>query len=85
MGSLLDQVIALAAWNAAQTQPTVTIQLDTRFMGAARAGDLLEAQATLRHATRPMLFLDGEITSAGRPIATASAIMKISSATGQAQ
>ncbi|SDM01574.1 PaaI family thioesterase [Aliiruegeria lutimaris] len=75
--SLLDQVIALTAWKAAERQPTVTVQMDTRFLGAAKSGDFLEARARLRHATRSLLFVDGEVTCDDRPIATATAVMKI--------
>ncbi len=81
--SLLDQVAAIVAWNAADRQPTVTVQMDTRFLGAARAGDFLETRATIRHSTRSLIFVDAEITSGNGPVASASAIMKISSQAGQ--
>lgn len=81
--SLLDQVIAIVAWNAADRQPTVTVQMDTRFLGAARAGDFLETRAAIRHSTRSLIFVDANITSTNGPVATASAIMKISSQAGQ--
>lgn len=81
--SLLDQVMAVVAWNAADRQPTVTIQMDTRFLGAARAGDLLETRATIQRATRSLIFVDAEITSAAQPVASATAIMKISPRSGQ--
>ncbi|WP_068112276.1 PaaI family thioesterase [Tropicimonas marinistellae] len=77
IASLLDQVIALTAWQAADRQPTVTVQMDTRFLGAAKAGDFLESRARLRHATRTLLFVDGEVTRGDAPIATATAVMKI--------
>ena len=80
--SLLDQVLAMVAWNAADRQPVVTVQMDTRFLGAARAGDFLEARAAIRHATKSLMFLDAEITGAGEPVASASAIMKISRKAG---
>ncbi len=81
--SLLDQVVALVAWNAADRQPTVTVQMDTRFLGAARSGDFLETRATIRHATRSLIFVDAEISSSDGPVAIASAIMKISPQSGQ--
>ena len=79
---LLDQVIAIAAWNAADRQPTVTVQMDTRFLGAARIGDFLEIRARIRHMTRSLMFVDAEITSRNSPVASASAVMKISTRTG---
>ncbi len=80
--SLLDQVIAIEAWNAADRQPTVTVQMDTRFLGAAKAGDFLEVRPAIRHATRSMMFVDAEIVCGGVPIAGATAIMKISTSAG---
>ncbi|SDT94757.1 PaaI family thioesterase [Stappia sp. ES.058] len=81
--SLLDQVLAIVAWNAADRRPTVTVQMDTRFLGAARSGDFLEARAAVRHATRSLVFVDAEISGATGLIASASAIMKISIQAGQ--
>lgn len=75
--SLLDQAIAIEAWNAAERQPTVTLQMDTRFISAARAGDFLQARAVLRHGTRSMLFVDADLLCEGKLIATATAVMKI--------
>ncbi len=78
MTTLLDQVIAIAAWNAADRLPTVTVQMDTRFLGSARAGDFLEARAEVRHQTRSLIFVDGEVLRGDTPVATATAVMKIS-------
>ncbi|MGR3462189.1 MAG: PaaI family thioesterase [Roseovarius sp.] len=83
--SLMDQVLAIVAWNAADRQPTVTVQMDTRFLGAAKAGDFLETRAAVRHASRSLIFVDAEISSSTGPIASASAIMKISTQAGQAK
>lgn len=77
LASLLDQAIAVDAWNTANRQPTVTLQMDIRFVTAARAGDLLEASTTLRHGTRSMLFMDAEIHADDRLVATATSVMKI--------
>lgn len=81
--SLLDQVIALEAWRAADRRPTVTVQLDTRFLAAAKSGDFLEASAQVKHATRSLMFVDAAITCGNRQIATATSIMKISPPQGQ--
>ncbi|KMK68538.1 PaaI family thioesterase [Puniceibacterium sp. IMCC21224] len=83
LSSLLDQVIAITAWNAVDRQPTVTVQMDTRFLGAAMAGDFLEIRATIRHATRSLVFVDADITCGTKMIASATAVMKISKPTGQ--
>nr|WP_321463014.1 PaaI family thioesterase [uncultured Cohaesibacter sp.] len=76
--SLLDQTIALEAWNAAGRKPTVTIQMDTRFLGAAREGELITARAKIRKATRSMIFVDADVTSQEDDLlASATAVMKI--------
>lgn len=83
--TLLDQVIALAAVRAADNRPTVTVQLGTRFLGAARAGDLLIAQAVIRNATRSLIFADAEVVTREKPLALATAVMKITAQPGQAK
>nr|WP_321455836.1 PaaI family thioesterase [uncultured Cohaesibacter sp.] len=78
LSTLLDQTIALEAWNAADRQPTLTVQLDTRFVGAARDKDFLFAVARVRHASRSMMFVDADVLlENGTLIASATAIMKI--------
>lgn len=74
--TLIDHAMALVAWEATDRQPAVTIQLDSRFVGAARVGDLLEVRATLRHMTGSLLFMDAEVGLPERTVATASAILK---------
>ena len=81
--SLLDQVIALVTWQAVDRQPVVTVQMDTRFTGAARVGDFLKIRANLRHKTRTLAFVDAEILCAEQLIASATAVMKLSNPTGQ--
>ncbi|MCA1337113.1 PaaI family thioesterase [Pseudooceanicola marinus] len=83
--ALLDQAIALLAWEAAERQPTVTVQMDTRFLDAARPGDLLIARPRIRRQTRSLLFLDAELTVGDRPVADATAVMKIHRQTGAAR
>ncbi len=80
--SLLDQAIAIVAWTAADRRPTVTVQMDTRFLAAARAGDFLEVRPRIRHATRSLLFVDADLTVGATTVATASAIMKITATAG---
>lgn len=83
--SLLDQVMAITAWKAVDRQPTVTVQMDTRFLGAAKAGDFLTTRALVRHATRSLIFVDADITCGDAVIASACAIMKTSKQIGQDQ
>lgn len=75
--SLIDHAFAMVAWEASGRAPTATVQMDIRYLGAARKGDRLEASAVIRHQTGSMLFVDADVHAAGRAIASASAIMKI--------
>ncbi|WP_319530225.1 PaaI family thioesterase [uncultured Cohaesibacter sp.] len=75
---LLDQVLANEAWAVADRQPLVTIQLDTRFIKAAHAGDFLTCEANVRRGTRSLVFVDADLLSEqGDLVATATSIMKI--------
>lgn len=86
ISALLDQAIAMVAWRAAERAPTVTVQMNTRFTGAAKPGARLEARALVKHQTGSMMFLDAEVTDSShpdpRPVALATAIMKISRKAG---
>lgn len=75
--SFLDQVIAIEAWNAVNRVPTVTIQMDTRFLTAAAAGDFLSAQATIEKRTKSLIFMTAHVSSNDAIVASANAIMKI--------
>jgi uncharacterized protein (TIGR00369 family) len=83
--SLLDQALAIVAWDAADRQPIVTVQMETQFLAPARAGDFLQVRPRIRHATRSMVFAEADLTSGSRLIAVASAIMKISPTKGAPQ
>lgn len=76
--SLLDQAIAMVTWTAADRKPTVTVQMDVRFMNAAKAGDLIEARANVHHTTRSLMFIDATVNCGKKVLSTASAVMKIS-------
>ena len=78
IAALLDHALSLVAWEAAGRVPLVTVQLDTRYLQAARPGARLEATARVRHATRSLMFMDAELCADGREIATAFAVMKLS-------
>jgi uncharacterized protein (TIGR00369 family) len=77
LGSLLDQAIAVTAWTAAGRLPTVTVQMDIRYLGAVRPGQFLEALATVRRATRSLLFVDASLEVEGETVALATAVLKI--------
>jgi uncharacterized protein (TIGR00369 family) len=75
--SLLDQTATLIALWLTGEKAMLTVQMDTRFLASAQVGELIEGEAHLRHRTRSMLFLDAQLSVAGRAVADASVIMKI--------
>ena len=83
--SLLDQAIAIVAWNAANRHPVVTIQMDTQFLAAAKAGEFLEARPRIRHAAGSLMFVEADLTCGSTTVAIASAIMKKFSTRGASQ
>ena len=75
--SLADHAMTLVAWEAAGRRPVVTVHLGADFLDAAEPGDFLEADVELRRMTGSLLFLETTISTLNRPIAAASAVMKI--------
>ncbi len=73
----LDQALALATWEAIGRKPAVTVQMDTRFMNAAKSGDFLRVQASISHETRSMVFAQAHVSCDDKLIASANAVMKI--------
>jgi uncharacterized protein (TIGR00369 family) len=78
ISSLLDQVISMVAWTAADREPVVTMQLDTRFLRATKPGARLEAHAQIRHMAGSTIFVDAEVSRDMEIVALATALMKIS-------
>jgi uncharacterized protein (TIGR00369 family) len=75
--TLLDQTATLTAVWLTGEKAMLSVQISTRFLSPAKAGDLIEGVARLRHRTKSTLFLDAELTVAGRPVADASVVMRI--------
>lgn len=75
--SFLDQVIAIEAWNAVDRAPTVTVQMDARFLGSAKPGDFLQGSATIESQTRSLIFVVARIFCGDTAIASANAVMKV--------
>ncbi|WP_417669606.1 PaaI family thioesterase [Roseibium sp.] len=75
--ALADQVMSLAAWQAADRQPVVTIQMDTTFLSAAKPGDFLEAEARVVTRKGLMIFLEATITVEDELVLKASCVMKV--------
>ena len=77
LGTLMDHAISTVAWEAAGRQRCVTLQLDTHFLAPARTGDFVEARGAVMHRTNSTLFMQGHLSVAGQPVASAQAIMRV--------
>ena len=74
--SFIDHAVSLVAWEAVGRKACVTVQLDTHFLAAVRAGQFLEARARVVGATSSLVFMQGSLSCAGTEVATASALLK---------
>lgn len=74
--TFLDQILGITCWEAAKRDPVVTIQLNTHFVSAARAGEFIEARAEAVRATRSVVFVRGQLSLGERIIATADGVWK---------
>ena len=74
---LADHALGHTAVDAGQGRAQATVQLDVQFVASPMVGDFLVARGGIVRMTRSLVFLRGEITAAGRLVATASGIWKI--------
>jgi uncharacterized protein (TIGR00369 family) len=77
LATLLDHMVSTAAWEAADRVPCVTVQLDTKYLGAVAAGSFLEARASVLRKTRELVFAQGELRVENEIVATGTAVLKI--------
>ena len=55
----------------------VTITLDIKFIGASKAGDEITGYAKIKKQTKSLIFMQGELTTNRRTLATAEGIWKV--------
>lgn len=75
--TLLDHAISTVAWEAAERAACVTLQLDTHFAGAVRAGQFAQARAEVVQRSKSMLFMRGTVVVEGELVLAGQAIMKV--------
>ncbi|MNK19256.1 Thioesterase superfamily protein [compost metagenome] len=75
--ALLDHSLSAIAWEALARRACVTVQLDTHFLAAARAGQFLEARGRMVRATSSLVFMQGELSVDGSIVATGVALLKV--------
>lgn len=74
--TLLDHAASMSAIWHTKARSIVTVSMNTRFLGVARAGDLVVAEARLTRDTSSLIFLDATLTTGERQVADAAIIMK---------
>ncbi|MGE8671522.1 MAG: PaaI family thioesterase [Achromobacter kerstersii] len=75
--AMLDHGLSAIAWQALDRRPCVTVQLDTHFLTAARAGQFLEVRGHVMRTTASLVFMRGELSVAGHVVATGAAVLKV--------
>lgn len=75
--AMLDHGMSAIAWEALARRACATVQLDTHFLMAARAGQFLEVRGRVLRATASLVFMQGELSVAGETVATGAAVLKM--------
>lgn len=75
--TFVDQAIGMTVWDAIDRRPCATIQLNTHFVDAGRAGDLIEACPEIVRQTRSVIFTRAIVRSGTRTLLTADGIWKV--------
>jgi uncharacterized protein (TIGR00369 family) len=80
LATLIDHALSSIAWEALERRACVTVQLDTHFLSAARAGQFLEARGRVIRATSNLVFMQGNLSVEGIEIVSACALLKVAAA-----
>lgn len=75
--ALADQAMSMTVWEATARTPCVTVQIDTHFIAAARAGDFIEARADIVKASGSLVFAQCRLVVGELPALTAFGIWKV--------
>jgi acyl-coenzyme A thioesterase PaaI-like protein len=62
---------------ASAKRPTATIGFDTRFLASAPPGAWIDGRVIMRRLTRSLAFVDGEASTEGKLLVTATGIFKV--------
>ena len=77
LSALIDAGAGTAAHRAAGNAPCVTISLDLKFIGATKAGDLINGFTKIQKKTNSLIFLICHLQCNDKIIASASGVWKI--------
>jgi acyl-coenzyme A thioesterase PaaI-like protein len=72
-----DRAMGLAAWRAANDQPSTTVQFNMNFIAAAKIGSFVEIAPRVVRATRSLIFMEGVLSADGVELATAQGLWKV--------
>ena len=71
-----DGVLGAAVWQATKTR-SVTLRMNSDFVGMVRAGEWVEGRGAVTRATRSLAFARAELTSGGKIVFTAEGVFKL--------
>ena len=77
IATFADYSLFMIAFEAVQGRPSVTVTLDTEFLRAARAVNLLTGRGDVLRATKSLVFVRGLITSEDTPVVSFSGVIKL--------
>jgi uncharacterized protein (TIGR00369 family) len=76
MMTFADFALFALAWRELKEHHAVTVSINSEFVSAGAVGDLVEATGEVVRAGGSLIFLRGQLTTAGRPLMTFSGVIK---------
>ncbi len=75
--TLADLTLGAAVWDATDTAPSVTMNMQTQFLKAVNLGDLVEVRPQITRRTRSLVFARADFTVGGEIVFTVSSVWKL--------
>ena len=73
-----DGVLGSAVWEATRAR-SVTLRMNSDFVGMVRAGEWVEGRGLVTRATRSLVFARAELMTGGKIVLTAEGVFKLMS------
>lgn len=77
LATLLDHALSAIAWEAAQRQACVTVQLSVQYLAAAAPGQFVVARGRVARATSALVFVNGSLWAGDAELVQASSVLKV--------
>ena len=71
-----DGVLGSAVWQATKAR-SVTLRMNSDFIGMVRVGEWVEGRGLVTRATRSLAFARAELTAGGKVVLTAEGVFKL--------